>query len=78
MAAALHVSECTVFRTKRRYAEEGLEEVLRYHNQVNQYRKMDDKVEAHLMALACSAASEGHDHLTLRLLAGKAVELGTG
>ena len=39
VAAALHVSECTVFRTKRRYAEEGLEEVLRYHNQVNQYRK---------------------------------------
>ena len=76
VAAALHVSERTVFRTKRRYAEEGLEEVLRHHNQVNQYRKVDDKVEAHLMALACSAAPEGHDHWALRPLAGKAVELG--
>ena len=32
---------------------------------------------AHLIALACSGpAPEGHDHWTLRLLAGKAVELG--
>ena len=29
-----------------------------------------------LIALACSSAPEGHDHWTLRLLAGKAVELG--
>ena len=65
-----------MFRTKRRYAEEGLDEVLRHHNQVNQYRKVDDKVEAPLIALACSAAPEGHDHWTLRALAGKAVELG--
>ena len=28
---ALDVSERTVFRTKRRYAEEGLDEVLRHH-----------------------------------------------
>ena len=28
------------------------------------------------MALACSPAPEGHDHWTLRLLAGKVVELG--
>ena len=32
--------------------------------------------EAHLIALACSPAPEGHDHWTLRLLAGKVVELG--
>ena len=37
---------------------------------------MDDRGEAHLIALACSSAPEGHDHWTLRLLAGKAVELG--
>ena len=76
VAAALDVSERTVFRAKRRYATEGLEEVLRHHSQVNQYRKVDDKVEAHLIALACSPAPEGHDHWTLRALAGKAVELG--
>ena len=32
--------------------------------------------EAHLIAQACSPAPEGHEHWTLRLLAGKAVELG--
>ena len=76
VAAALDVSERTVFRAKRRYVEEGLEEVLRHHNSPNPYRKVDDRVEAHLIALACSPAPEGHDHWTLRALAGKAVELG--
>ena len=76
VAAALDVSERTVRRAKRRYVEEGLEEVLRYHNSPNPCRKVDDKVEAHLIALACSPAPDGHDHWTLRALAGKAVELG--
>ena len=76
VAAALDISERTVFRAKRRYAEEGLDEVLRHRNQVNRYRKLDDRGEAHLIALAYSPAPEGHDHWTLRLLAGKAVELG--
>ena len=76
VAAALDLSERTVFRAKRRYAEEGLEEVLRHHNSPNRYRKVDERVEAHLIALACSPAPEGHDHWTLRTLAGKAVELG--
>ena len=74
VAAALDVSERTVFRTKRRYAEEGLDEVLRHHNQVNQPRKVDEKV--HLIALACSPVPDGHDHWTMRALAGKVVELG--
>ena len=76
VAEALDVSERTVRRTKRRYVEEGLDEVLRHHNSPNPYRKVDDKVEAHLIALACSPAPEGNDHWTLRALAGKAVELG--
>ena len=74
MAAALDISERTVFRAKRRYAEAGLDEVLRHRNQVNRYRKLDERTEAHLIALACSPAPDGH--WTLRLLAGKAVELG--
>ena len=31
---------------------------------------------AHLIAIACSPVPSGHDHWTVRLLAGKAVELG--
>ena len=76
VAEALDVSERTVRRAKRRYVEGGLEEVLRHHNSPKPYRKVDDKVEAHLIALACSPAPEGQDHWTLRALAGKAVELG--
>jgi hypothetical protein len=32
--------------------------------------------QARLVAIACSPVPDGHDHWTLRLLAGKAVELG--
>ena len=41
LAAALDVSERTVFRAKRRYVEEGLEEVARRHNSPNPYRKVE-------------------------------------
>ena len=76
VAVALDTSPRTVFRTKRRYSEEGLDGVLHDHPQANRYRKLDDRGEAHLIALACSDAPEGHDHWTLRLLADKVVELG--
>ena len=76
MAAALDTSPRTVLRTKRRYAEEGLDGVLHDHPQANRYRKLDDKGEAHLIAVACSDAPEGHDRWTLRMLADKVVELG--
>ena len=76
MAEALDVSVGTVFRIKRRFAEGGLEGVLKDPIQVNRHRKLDDWGEAHLVALACSPAPAGHDHWTLRLLAGKVVELG--
>ena len=56
--------------------EAGLEGVLQDRPQAQRYRKLDDRGEAHLIALACSPAPEGHDHWTLRLLAGKVVELG--
>ncbi len=84
VAAALDTSPRTVFRTKRRYAEEGLEGMLHDHPQANRYRKLDDRGEAHpesstgpaLIARTCSDPPEGHDHWTLRLLANQVVELG--
>ena len=76
MAAALDVSEGTVHRVKRRCAEEGLDSVLQDRVQANRFRKLDTKGEAHLIALACSDAPEGHDHWTLQLLADRMVELG--
>ena len=37
--------------------------------------KVDGELEAHIVALACSKAPEGHSRWTVRLLAEKAVEL---
>ena len=76
MADALDISVGTVFRTKRRFAEGGLEEALQERPRPRRTGKLDEKGEAHLIALVCSPAPEGHDHWTLRLLAGKVVELG--
>ena len=52
VAQALDVAEGTVFRIKRRFAEEGLEGVLQDRPQARRYRKLDDRGEAHLIALA--------------------------
>ena len=76
IAAALDVAEGTVYRVKRRYADEGLDGVLHDRVQANRFRKLDDKGEAHLIALACSDAPEGHQRWTLELLADQMVELG--
>ena len=58
VAQALDVSEGTVFRIKRRFAEDGLDGALRDRTQPHRYRKLDDRGEAHLIALACSPAPE--------------------
>ena len=76
VAQALDVSEGTVFRLKRRFAEDGLEGALKDRVQANRYRKLDEKAEAHLLALVCSPAPEGNDHWELRLLEDRMVELG--
>ena len=76
VAQALDVSEGTVFRIKRSFSEGGLEGVLKDKPQAHRYRKMDDRAEAHLIALACSPAPDGHEHWNLRLLADRMVELG--
>ena len=66
----------TVWRTRKRFAEEGLERALQERPRPGPQCKLDGKEEAHLIAVACSQAPEGHSHWTLRLLADKAVELG--
>lgn len=75
IADSLDVGAATVARTRKRFAQEGLEGALTEHPRPGQKRKLDGKQEAHLVAIACSAAPEGHDHWTLSLLADKAVEL---
>ena len=77
VAAALDISERTVFRAKRRYAEEGLDEALRHRNQVNRCREAGrpwrgppDSPGLH--------GSGGSRHGTLRPAGGQSGGTGTG
>jgi transposase len=73
---ALDVSAEMVYRARQRFVEEGMEAALNDKPRPGQKPKLDDKQCAHLIAIACSNAPDGHDHWTLRLLADKVVELG--
>ena len=76
LAAAFDVCESTVTNVRGRFAQGGLEEVLYDQVQQNRRSALSGVQTAHLIAVACSPAPEGHDHWTMRLLADKAVELG--
>jgi putative transposase len=75
IADALLVGPATVSRVRQRFTEGGLERALNDRPRPGQRRKLDGKQEAHLVAVACSAAPQGRAHWTLRLLADKVVEL---
>jgi transposase len=66
----------TVKRVRHRFADGGVAAVLGDQRQERRRQALTGVQQAHLIALACSDAPAGHDHWTLRLLAGKAVELG--
>jgi len=73
--AALNVSRPCVERLRKRFVMGGLEKALNEDPRPGQRRKLDGRGEAVLVATACSQVPEGHAHWTLRLLAGKMVEL---
>ena len=75
VAAALNVGYATVGRVRQRFVEGGLERALTEDPRPGATPKLDERQCAHLIAVACSEAPEGHDHWTLRLLADKVVEL---
>lgn len=75
IAAALKTGEATVERTRKRFVEAGLD-ALNERPRHGARSKLEGKQEAHVIALACSKAPEGRRRWTLRLLAGKVVELG--
>ena len=74
---AVEVSIPTIERTRKTFALEGLTATLtpKKRSKPSRPRKFDGEKEAHLIALACSEAPEGHARWTLRLLAKKMVEL---
>ncbi len=75
IAAAPDVGVATVERTRKRFVEENLT-ALNERPRPGARAKLTGKQEAHIVAIACSKSPQGHTHWTMRLLAGKVVELG--
>lgn len=76
IASGLLISPSTVGRVRTRFVKEGLDSALNERPRPGQKRKLDGIAEAHLVAIACSDAPDGHTDWTLQLLADKVVELG--
>lgn len=70
-AKAHGICRATVSNTVKTYCTEGLENVLHLKRNVNSdnaRRKVDGRVEAHIVTVACGPAPDGHSRWTLRLL----------
>ncbi len=75
IAKNITVGTSTVYRTKRRFVEEGLEAALSEEPRPGADRKLAAKEEALLVATACSTPPAGRARWTLALLAGEMVRL---
>ena len=75
IAAALHVHVATVERIRKRFVEGGPDWALKDAPRPGAARKLGDKQEAQLIALACSQPPQGRQRWTLRLLADRLVRL---
>jgi len=73
---AYHATPHTICQIAKRYVTGGLEEALGRKEQVNRHKKVDGRVEAHIIAIACSDAPEGRERWTLQLIADELVRLG--
>ncbi len=76
IVGALDVSDQTIRNVRQRFLTGGIEAVLTDKRQERRRQALNDGQAAHLIAIACSEVPDGHDHWTVRMLAGKAVELG--
>ena len=72
----LGCSFMTVRRARQQFVVDGLDATLhRKRPTGRQYRKLDGRQEAQLVAIACSSAPEGRGRWTMTLLADRLVEL---
>jgi len=76
IARALHTSESTVQRTRKRFVEGNLEFALHERRRPGAKPKLNDKDEALLIALSKSTPPEGRANWAMQLLADRLVELG--
>ncbi len=76
ISEAFDVGLRTVERVRQRLVEGGLESAInRAKQDRTKSRKLDGEQEAYLIALSCSEPPDGRARWTLRLLAGRLVEL---
>lgn len=75
IATNLSVGTSTVYRTKKRFVQEGLERALCEGKRPGNPRKLAASDESLLIALACSKPPSGQAHWTMELLAGELVRL---
>ena len=76
IAESYEVSVRTVERLRERFVNEGLEVALNgKKREPKRERTFDGEVEAHLLALRCSAPPVGQAQWSLRLLRDKMIEL---
>ena len=75
VADALDTCVATVVSTRKRFAAEGLEAALAERPRSGGPAKFDGKVEATIVALACSLTPDGRAEWTAKLIAGRLVEL---
>ncbi|MGC2659263.1 MAG: IS630 family transposase [Bryobacteraceae bacterium] len=75
IAKALGVGVSTVYRTRRRFVEGNLEGALSEEPRPGNGRKLSKNEEVLLVATACSKAPAGCARWTLKLLAGRMIEL---
>jgi transposase len=77
ISEAVEVGRATVERIRQRFVEEGFDTALYSRRPGRRYpHKLDGEAEAHLVAVACSEPPAGRARWTIRLLAGRLVELG--
>jgi len=76
IAAALHTSESTVGRVRKRFVADGLHKALHEVARPGGARTLTGEHEAHLIALACSDPPKGRREWTMQLLADRLVTLG--
>jgi transposase len=75
IASLLKCAESSVYCTRRRYCEEGLEMALKEKARSGRPEKLVGKSKAHLIALACSEPPEGRSCWTMQLLTDRCISL---
>jgi len=75
ISESLDVSLGTIYNVRRRYSQAGIKNAICEKFRPGQPAKITGRAMAKITALACSKAPQGHARWSLRLLAGRVVQL---